>query len=110
MKLILSLTTIPVIWLAASVVQAQTTAPAPTVSPVDLGNSSGQIQQSEGFSNSNSSSRQFFQQGRDKLYFLEESDPVLQIDEEISEETEDEDSELEIEERKVEQTQQEQSK
>ena len=107
MKLILSLTTIPVIWLAASVVQAQTTAPAPTVSPVDLGNSSGQIQQSEGFSNSNSSSRQFFQQGRDKLYFLEESDPVLQIDEEISEETED--SELEIEESRVEQTQQEQS-
>ena len=107
MKLILSLTTIPVIWLAASVVQAQTTAPAPTVSPVDLGNSSGQIQQSEGFSNSNSSSRQFFQQGRDKLYFLEESDPVLQIDEEISEETED--SELEIEESRVEQTEQEQS-
>ena len=107
MKLILSLTTIPVIWLAASVVQAQTTAPAPTVSPVDLGNSSGQIQQSEGFSNSNSSSRQFFQQGRDKLYFLEESDPVLQIDEEVSEETED--SELEIEESRVEQTQQEQS-
>ena len=107
MKLILSLTTIPVIWLAASVVQAQTTAPAPTVSPVDLGNSSGQIQQPRGFSNSNSSSRQFFQQGRDKLYFLEESDPVLQIDEEISEETED--SELEIEESRVEQTEQEQS-
>ena len=102
MKLILSLTTIPVIWLAGSIAQAQTTAPTPT-SPVDFGNSSGQIQSPGGFSNSNNSSDQFFQEGRDKLYFLEESDPVLEIDEEITEETEDRE---EIEENQLEQIEQ----
>ena len=42
------------------------------------------IQQSGTVLDSNSSSRQFFQEGRDKLYFLpeEKSEPILEIEEE----------------------------
>ena len=70
MKFILFLTTVPAIWLTSLAVQAQTSVPT-------FG----------GVSNSNSSSEQFFRQGRDELYFLQEDEAVLEIDEEISEET-----------------------
>ncbi|MEL6495489.1 MAG: hypothetical protein AAFQ41_10255 [Cyanobacteria bacterium J06623_7] len=93
MKLILYLTTVPVICLAAAVVQAQT-APSNTLSPTEAGNLR-QFPQSGGFFNSNNSSRQFFQQGRDKLYFLEDSDSILQINRDISRQEENEPSTIE---------------
>lgn len=76
MKSILYLVTISMP-LAASV-NAQTPTPdAGSLNQLDR----QPIQQSGGFYNPNSSSRQFFQQGKDNLYFLEESEPILQIEE-----------------------------
>ena len=78
MKVILYLATVPAILLAAPIIKAQ----SPT--PGDFGNSApGTVFDSNG-------SRQFFQQGRDKLYFLpaEKSSPILKIDDEIAEEVE----------------------
>ena len=94
MKSILYLASIPVILLTSSLTNAQTTpSSTPNNNTPSLGNfSDSQILQNEPiqqpgiFSNPNSSSRQFFQQGKDNLYFLEESEPILQIDEEIKEE------------------------
>ncbi|MEL7420003.1 MAG: hypothetical protein AAGK10_15735, partial [Cyanobacteria bacterium J06555_3] len=90
MKVILYLVTAPALLLAASIAKAQTPTPA------NFGNSGGQINDVRPISqpgtvfDSNSGSRQFFQQGRDKLYFLpaEESEPILQIDDGISEDVE----------------------
>ena len=99
LKFILSPIAVPIIYLTTATAQAQTNVPAST----------SQIQQPGVFSNSNNSSRQFFQQGRDKLYFLEESDDVLEIDEDISQEAEDSDS-IETEENQSEPIESEQSK
>lgn len=58
------------------------------------------IRQPGTFFDSNNSSQQFFQRGREQLYFLpeEKSEPILQIDEEIEGKTED--SEQQIEDKK----------
>lgn len=49
------------------------------------------------FDSNNNGSRQFFQQGREQLYFLpdKKSEPILQVDENITEETEVEQQEAE---------------
>ncbi|MEL6930786.1 MAG: hypothetical protein AAFO95_19465 [Cyanobacteria bacterium J06600_6] len=76
MKSILYLVTIS-ISLVPAIVKAQTPTP-------DAGgfNQLGRqpVQQPRVFSNPNSRSRQFFQQGRENLYFLEKSEPILQIE------------------------------
>ena len=65
--------------LSALVVKAQAQTPgAGSLNQLDR----QPIQQPGVFSNPNNSSRQFFQQGRNDLYFLNESEPILQIDEE----------------------------
>ena len=50
------------------------------------------IQQPGSFFDSNNGSRQFFQQGREQLYFLpeEKSEPILQIEEDVRDEAEEE--------------------
>lgn len=74
---------------SASMVKAQTPTPDLDAGSLDrLDSQSIQqlerqpIQQPGVFSNPNNSSRQFFQQDRDNLYFLNESEPILQIDDE----------------------------
>jgi len=84
MKLVLSLVTIS-LSLAVRVVNAQAPTPdAGSLNQLDR----APIRQRGVFSNPNSGSRQFFQQGRDNLYFLEESEPILQIEEQQPTETE----------------------
>lgn len=83
----LHLLVIPSIFLASDLGIAQTS-PSP-----DLGNflppnnGTSTSQPSETFFVPNSGSGQFFQQGREQLYFLptEKSTPILQIDDEVQE-------------------------
>ena len=79
MKSILLVTTVFIS--LASMVKAQTPTPDLDAGSLDRLNRQP-IQQPGVFSNPNNSSRQFFQQDRDNLYFLNESEPILQIDEE----------------------------
>ena len=72
-------------------VLAQTTAPGVNNTqpqlPAPTFNEIKPIRQSGSFSDFNRGSQQFFQEGREQLYFLpsEESEPILQVDEAIEE-------------------------
>ena len=95
MKLVLSLVTIS-LSCAATVVNAQ--APTPDAGGFNQFDRAP-VQQRGVFSNPNSGSRQFFQQGRENLYFLEESEPILEIEDKKQTETEtDIESEIPMEE------------
>lgn len=95
MKSILYLIAIPAILLTNAIAKAQTPIPP------DIGNPSQidtrPIQQPGAVFDSNNGSRQFFQQGRDKLFLLpqEKSEPILQIDEEIEQGIEENPSKIE---------------
>lgn len=98
MKSVLYIVATISISLAASTVNGQiANAQAPTPDTGGFNQLDRQpIRQPGVFSNPNSGSRQFFQQGRDNLYFLEESEPILQIDREAEAK-----EEIEIKEGKV---------
>jgi hypothetical protein len=89
MKSTIYLATISGIVLASFSGNAQTT-PAPEVGNLlNQVNGATPIQQPGRVLDPNSGSRQFFQQGRDQLYFLptEKSQPILQIDEGVEQKT-----------------------
>lgn len=78
---------IPSILLASDPGNAQTSAP-PELGNFPLQNNEARTSQPSGtFFDPNSGSRQFFQQGREQLYFLptEKSTPILQIDDDLQE-------------------------
>lgn len=68
---------------------SRTTISGPNNSPIQV-NPSQPVQQPGTVLDSNSGSRQFFQQGRDRIYFLpkDKSESILEVDEEIESETE----------------------
>jgi hypothetical protein len=89
MKSTIYLATISGIVLVSFSGNAQTT-PSPEVGNLlNQVNRTTPIQQPGGVLDPNSGSRQFFQQGRDQLYFLptEKSQPILQIDEGVEQKT-----------------------
>jgi hypothetical protein len=89
MKSTIYLATISGIVLASFSGNAQTT-PSPEVGNLlNQVNGATPIQQPGRVLDPNSGSRQFFQQGRDQLYFLptEKSQPILQIDEGVEQKT-----------------------
>jgi|GEM_PF-5375204 len=90
MKSLLYLFTLVAISFSASAIEAQT--PTPDAGNIDRARP---IRQQSTFSNPNSGSRQFFDGGKDKLYFLEESEPILQIESESDRELENSDREIE---------------
>jgi hypothetical protein len=83
----LHLLVIPSIFLASDPSNAQTSA-SPESGNFTLQNNEARTSQPSGtFFDPNSGSGQFFQQGREQLYFLptEKSTPILQIDDELQE-------------------------
>ena len=76
---------------------------SPTLNlPSNLPNEIEPIPQSGSFFDFNSGSQDFFQQGREQLYFLpdEKSEPILQLDEEMKEGRRDRQQEIETENKK----------
>ncbi len=69
--------------------------------PSNLPNEIKPIQQPGSLFDFNSGSQDFFQQGREQLYFLpdDQSEPILKVDEEIKEEARDSKQETEVENR-----------
>lgn len=90
MKPILYLVTIPSIFLINSIAKAQNVTSPNTVNSPNQINDVEPIQQPGTFFDPSNGSGQFFQQDRDRLYFLpeEKSEPILQIDESIKEDNE----------------------
>ncbi|MFM2312564.1 MAG: hypothetical protein RLZZ04_1840 [Cyanobacteriota bacterium] len=83
----LHLLVIPSIFLASNPGNGQTS-PSPELGNFPLQNNEARTSQPSGtFFDPNSGSRQFFQQGREQLYFLptEKSTPILKIDDELQE-------------------------
>ena len=94
MKSIFYLGALSSILLTGAIANAQdspssSTTPSPNNSSIQV-NPSEPVQQPGTVLDSNSGSRQFFQQGREQLYFLpeEKSEPILEVDEEVEAETE----------------------